>query len=182
MIGTLYGTLEVAGSLAVEMAACVRQDLAARHAQRIKRIAVIWCAAGVFAILLWLCRYQLLGGAGKPRLLLAILTPANVLTGVLGCGLLCALNLWMDRRYLPAHAAVSMVVVVREPRCRVRVGGRRTSRVLEQYEPLVRLGGLGILLLISLIARYLLVRRPDCSPRHGVGGGIPPRTVRRRLG
>ena len=42
MIGTLYGTLEVAGSLAVEMAACLRQDLAARHAQRIKRIAVIW--------------------------------------------------------------------------------------------------------------------------------------------
>ena len=41
------------------------------------------------------------GEAGKPRLLLAILTPANLFTGVLGCGLFCLLNLWMDRRFLP---------------------------------------------------------------------------------
>lgn len=101
MFGTLYGTLEVAGSVAVEMANCLRPDGATRHAPRIKRTAIIWCAVVAYAILLWLCHYQLTGAAGKPRLLLAILTPANVLTGVLGCGLLCALNLWMDRRYLP---------------------------------------------------------------------------------
>ncbi|MHC4596717.1 MAG: hypothetical protein ACYS19_17455, partial [Planctomycetota bacterium] len=34
-------------------------------------------------------------------LLLAILTPANLFTGVLGCGLFCLMNLWMDRRFLP---------------------------------------------------------------------------------
>ena len=43
----------------------------------------------------------LTGETGKPRLLLAILTPANLFTGVLGCGLFCLLNLWMDRKYLP---------------------------------------------------------------------------------
>jgi hypothetical protein len=38
---------------------------------------------------------------GKPRLLLAILTPVNLFTGVLACGLVCVLSIWMDRRWLP---------------------------------------------------------------------------------
>ena len=38
----------------------------------------------------------------KPRLLLAILTPVNLFTGVLSCGLICLLVIWMDRRELPA--------------------------------------------------------------------------------
>lgn len=38
---------------------------------------------------------------GKPRLLLAILTPVNVFTGVLSCGLICTLVIWMDCRWLP---------------------------------------------------------------------------------
>ena len=50
---------------------------------------------------MWLFAYQVTGAAGKPRLLLAILTPANLFTGVLGCGLFCVLNLWMDRRFVP---------------------------------------------------------------------------------
>ena len=101
MLGTLYGTLEVACSIASEMARAVNREFAIRHARRIRRITLIWCAGGGFAILSWLFVYQLAGQAGKPRLLLAILTPANLFTGVLGCGLFCLLNLWMDRRFLP---------------------------------------------------------------------------------
>ncbi len=101
MLGTLYGTLEVACSLTGEMVRAVNREFAIRHARRIKRITVVWCAVGACAILAWLSAYQLTGAAGKPRLLLAILTPANLFTGVLGCGLFCLLNLWMDRRFLP---------------------------------------------------------------------------------
>jgi len=101
MLGTLYGTLEVACSLMDEMVRAVNREFAIRHGRRIKRITVIWCAAGAFAILAWLFVYQWAGAAGKPRLLLAVLTPANLFTGVLGCGLFCLLNLWMDRRFLP---------------------------------------------------------------------------------
>ena len=101
MFGTLYGTLEVACSIISEMTHAVSRDFAIRHARRIKRITVIWCAVGACAILLWLFIYQSTGAAGKPRLLLAILTPANLFTGVLGCGLFCLMNLWMDRRFLP---------------------------------------------------------------------------------
>jgi hypothetical protein len=101
MVGTLYGTLEVACSIISEMTHAVSRDLAIRHGRRIKRITVVWCAVGACAILLWLFAYQSAGAAGKPRLLLAILTPANLFTGVLGCGLFCLMNLWMDRRFLP---------------------------------------------------------------------------------
>jgi Mn2+/Fe2+ NRAMP family transporter len=101
MLGTLYGTLEVACSIVSEMALAVRREFAVRHARRIKRMTVAWCAVGAYAILSWLFVYQSTGETGRPRLLLAILTPANLFTGVLACGLFCLLNLWMDRRFLP---------------------------------------------------------------------------------
>jgi Mn2+/Fe2+ NRAMP family transporter len=101
MLGTLYGTLEVACSISAEMARAVNREAAIRHADRIRRITLIWCGTGSYAILSWLFVYQLTGQAGKPRLLLAILTPANLFTGVLGCGLFCLLNLWMDRKFVP---------------------------------------------------------------------------------
>jgi hypothetical protein len=101
MVGTLYGTLEVGCSIASEMMHTVSRKMAACHARRVRRLTILWCVAGAYAILLWLFVYQSTGSAGKPRLLLAILTPANLFTGVLGCGLFCLLNLWMDRRFLP---------------------------------------------------------------------------------
>jgi hypothetical protein len=101
MFGTLYGTLEGACSIISEMAHAVSRNFAVRNARRIKRITVIWCGVGAFAILLWLFIYQSTGADDKPRLLLAILTPANLFTGVLGCGLFCLMNLWMDRKFLP---------------------------------------------------------------------------------
>ena len=39
----------------------------------------------------------------KPRLLLAVMTPVNLFTGVLSCGLICVITAWMDRRWLPAE-------------------------------------------------------------------------------
>jgi len=101
MVGTLYGTLEVACSIASEMTHAVSRRFAIRHARHIKHITVIWCAVGACTILLWLFAHQSTGVTGKPRLLLAILTPANLFTGVLGCGLFCLINVWMDRKFLP---------------------------------------------------------------------------------
>lgn len=101
MVGTLYGTMEVACSIAGEMAHTISREFAVSKSSRIRRITIIWCAVGASAILLWLFAYQSTGAEGKPRLLLAILTPANLFTGVLGCGLFCLMNLWMDRRFLP---------------------------------------------------------------------------------
>lgn len=101
MIGTLYGTMEVACSIAAEMAHAVSLEFAVEKSRPIRRATIIWCVVGAWAILLLLFAYQSAGGEGKPRLLLAILTPANLFTGVLFCGVLCLVNLWMDRRFLP---------------------------------------------------------------------------------
>jgi hypothetical protein len=100
-MGTLYGTMEVACSIAAEMAHAFNRKFAVRYAPRIRRITITWCAVGACAILLLLFAYQSTGATGKPPLLLKILDPANLFTGVLFCGLLCLLNLWMDRKYLP---------------------------------------------------------------------------------
>ena len=101
MLGTLYGTLEVACALSSEMALSLHPEWASKQAKQIRRATIAWCSFGAIAILVWLAVHQITGGAGRPRVLLAILTPANLFTGVLGCGLFCLLNLWIDRRFLP---------------------------------------------------------------------------------
>ena len=101
MLGTLYGTLEVAKAIVAELVRSVNREIAEQRSRQIGLITVGWCAIWAYAVLVWLFFYQSSGGDEKPRLLLAILTPANLFTGVLGCGLLCALNWWMDRRFLP---------------------------------------------------------------------------------
>ncbi len=101
MVGTLYGTLEVACYIATEISRAVSPEFAERHARRIRRATIVWCSAGAYLVLGWMATYQIGGGGDRPPLLLAILTPANLFTGVLFCGLLCFLLCWMDRRFLP---------------------------------------------------------------------------------
>jgi len=101
MLGTLYGTLEIAYAILGEMARIVDRDRAERQARRLKMITVTWCAIGAYGVLIWTFLYQSSGGEEKPRVLMAILTPANLFTGVLFCGLFCLLLPWMDRRWLP---------------------------------------------------------------------------------
>ncbi len=102
MLGTLYGTLEVACALTKEMGQAMWASRTAPLAPRtLRRATIAWCCAGAIAILVWLAFDRISGGQGRPRIVLAILTPANLFTGVLGCGLFCLLNLWIDHKYLP---------------------------------------------------------------------------------
>ena len=136
MLGTLYGTIEVACSVADEIVRSVFQPWNPVRSRKLKWAMIAWCALGALGILTWLFLRQaadLTDGPAavaaqvspaaevksaaeltaeasqaavqrrqRPRLLLAILTPANLFTGVLACGLICLLNLWMDRKFLPA--------------------------------------------------------------------------------
>jgi hypothetical protein len=45
---------------------------------------------------------------GKPRLLLALLTPIRLLSEVFACDLVCGFNLCMDRRFLTAELRMSL--------------------------------------------------------------------------
>jgi hypothetical protein len=62
---------------------------------------VTWVGAVALLILFCSLLYHLQSGVDQPPGLIAILTPANLFTGVLGCGIVCLLNVWMDRRFLP---------------------------------------------------------------------------------
>ena len=45
--------------------------------------------------------YSLLRRGEQPPGLIAILTPANLFTGVLACGFICLLSVWSDWKHLP---------------------------------------------------------------------------------
>jgi hypothetical protein len=129
MLGTLYGTIEVACSIADEIVRSFVLDWTKPRALRLRRAVLLWCAPIALLILGWLFVRQAapqvarqqpsaitarqaadtpsddaspaFPRAPQPRLLLAILTPVNLFTGVLSCGLICILVIWMDARELP---------------------------------------------------------------------------------
>ena len=129
MLGTLYGTIEIACSIADEIVRAFIRDWSKVRAKKLKRSVLAWCVPVALLILVWLfirqaapevpaeqsdvaIHRQLAENIGdgepadvihvkKPRLLLEILTPVNLFTGVLSCGLICILVIWMDRRELP---------------------------------------------------------------------------------
>jgi hypothetical protein len=51
------------------------------------------------AILLTSLAWRILQGATEPFRLVALVTPANLFTGVLACGWISLLNLWSDHRF-----------------------------------------------------------------------------------
>jgi hypothetical protein len=141
MLGTLYGTIEIACAIADEIVRSFFAHWTERSAKRLRRIVLGWCGPLALGILVWLfvrqaspveptaadiasvtatvsterddtsARAASASSAAsvsdeparrnKPRVLLAILTPVNLFTGVLACGLICFVVIWMDRRWLP---------------------------------------------------------------------------------
>jgi len=105
VLGTLYGTIEVAPTIVRELMMAFDAKRAARVNPQLRRWSVAWVGCGGFIVLLAsLVHHVSRSGANAttPPGLIAILTPANLFTGVLGCGLICLLNVWMDRRFLSA--------------------------------------------------------------------------------
>lgn len=101
VFGTLYGTIEVAPTILRELIRALRPIHAITLETKMRRWSIAWVGLGGLAILLGTLVYHRFSGNDKPPGLIAILTPANLFTGVLGCGLICGLNAWMDRRFLP---------------------------------------------------------------------------------
>ncbi len=104
MLGTLYGTVEIACIITNEIVRSFVRDWTTRKAQQVRRWCITWCATIALLILFGLFIRQILSPAGEnhPKILLnMLLTPVNLFTGVLFCSVVCFLNLWMDRRWLP---------------------------------------------------------------------------------
>jgi hypothetical protein len=101
VLGTLYGTIEVAPTVLRELVTAFDPSAASRLQTRLRFWSVAWVGLGGLIVLFSSLAYQLIGNPSRnPPGLIAILTPANLFTGVLGCGLICLLNEWMDWRFL----------------------------------------------------------------------------------
>lgn len=98
LFGTLYGTIEVAPTVLREMALVFPGKAAP---DELRRWAVTWAGLGGLVLLVGRWIFYLWREGHEPPGLIALLTPANLFTGVLGCGLICLLNIWMDYRFLP---------------------------------------------------------------------------------
>ena len=101
MFGTLYGTIEVAPTILREAVTAFDPGAAKRLGPRLRRWAVWWVGLGGFVVLGLSLFYRRFRGGEHPPGLIALLTPANLFTGVLLCGLICLLNAWAERRFLP---------------------------------------------------------------------------------
>jgi hypothetical protein len=101
MFGTLYGTIEVAPAILRELAQAFRAQSTALVPARVRPWAVGWAGGGGWLVLVACFAWHRFGSGNNPPGLVALLTPANLFTGVLGCGLVCLLGLWADRRFLP---------------------------------------------------------------------------------
>jgi Mn2+/Fe2+ NRAMP family transporter len=95
MVGTLYGTIEVAPRVLAELARTLNWRSLVNRPTRCRSIAVWWCGIGGMGVVI---RNYL----GDNQDLVALITPVGLFTGVLACGFICVLAFWADRRYLPA--------------------------------------------------------------------------------
>jgi hypothetical protein len=110
IFGTLYGTIEVGPAIARELLGAVSR--CPIDASRLRTWVVAWegvAAAGVIGFSL--VRY-LLSDKQQPPELIAILTPANLFTGVLACGIIGGLSLWSDYWFLPKSLRPSRILML----------------------------------------------------------------------
>ena len=98
MLGTLYGTLEVAPAILREAGRLLEfHSDAEDNVNSMRRVALLWTSSVAMAVLVASFVVQVTSGADKPPGLTQLLIPANLFTGVLSCGIICLLNPWIDR-------------------------------------------------------------------------------------
>jgi hypothetical protein len=97
--GTLYGTIEVAPTVARELVAAV-MPVGRKPPEDavLRRVCVRWCGFGALLILGVTLAWRLAVGSKEALDLVKWITPANLLTGVLACGWISWLNLWTYAR------------------------------------------------------------------------------------
>ncbi|MDP6252792.1 MAG: Nramp family divalent metal transporter [Verrucomicrobiota bacterium] len=100
MFGTLYGTIEVAPAVMREIQNAFPRSATGVDPAKTRRITILWVGIGGMLVLVGNLGWQHFTGADKPTALIAILTPANLFTGVLACGIICILSCWADRCHL----------------------------------------------------------------------------------
>jgi hypothetical protein len=103
VFGTLYGTIEVAPAIWREVALAFNPKF---NVAKVRVLALgCVCATAAVVLVLGIAR-------GTGFALLAILTPANLFTGVLACGFVCLLSVWADFKWLDRADRMPFVLIV----------------------------------------------------------------------
>ena len=111
MIGTLYGTIEVAPAVMRELVRAI-WSTQRNNTQRLDRGTRLWVGIGGAIVLMACLVYFLQSGESKPIALDALLRPANLFTGVLACGVICLLSIWADLRWLPKLVRPNTLLII----------------------------------------------------------------------
>lgn len=111
MFGTLYGTIEVSPTVVREMCLLWDSGKSFRDKRLVRVVTIAWVGGGAMIVLGLSLGYCILTKGSDPPGLVAILTPANLFTGVLACGIICLLNPWADRTFLPKAFRMHPVLV-----------------------------------------------------------------------
>ncbi len=98
LLGTLYGTIEVAPAVVRELWAPLAGKGREPDAVRQRRWVVRWVSWGGLGLLFGTLVWRWFSGVRETFDLVALVTPANLLTGVFACGWISLLNVWLDRR------------------------------------------------------------------------------------
>jgi len=112
MFGTLYGTIEVAPAVMREIQNAFPRSTAGMTPAKTRRVTLLWVGLGGLLVLAGNLGWQQFTGAEKPVALIAILTPANLFTGVLACGIICCLTCWADRRHLKQSLKTPLLLIL----------------------------------------------------------------------
>ncbi len=110
LAGTLYGTIEVAPAVFRVLLQAAGWSDSGISTGQCRRWSVGWCGFGALAILVLTLVGRWITGSGQPFNLVALVTPANLFTGVLACGWISALNVWTDRTARPGQARLGWVL------------------------------------------------------------------------
>ena len=106
MLGTLYGTIEIGVAVVTEVLRAFNEKWTNANRQMVEKGVLIWqtCIA-IVAVLAMFSVVFSAETAGGPNLakeiILQVLRPINLYTGVLVSGIICLMNLWIEKRFTP---------------------------------------------------------------------------------
>ena len=102
MFGTLYGTIEIGVAIITEILRSFNPEWTNANRRRVERAVLAWqcCLAIVVVLAMFAVVFTAqTDGDSNPakEIILQVLRPVNLFTGVLACGIFCLANLWIER-------------------------------------------------------------------------------------
>jgi Natural resistance-associated macrophage protein len=116
MLGTLYGTIEVAPAVARELLLAL--NYTALHQSKLHQRVTTAAGLGGGLVLIWILLAITVSEVERPPALIAMLDPANLFTGVLACGWISGLAVWTEYKFVPVqHRAPWWLLIVNSASC-----------------------------------------------------------------